>query len=354
MSQFWSSIAKRVDPYTPGEQPKDQKYVKLNTNENPYPPSPKVLEVLKAQCDELLRLYPDPDAALLKDALAKHFGVERQNVFVGNSSDEVLALSFMAFFVQDKPLLFPDITYSFYDVYCKLYGIDYKRIPLSEDLSVTIDDYACDNGGIVFPNPNAPTGRALSLADIERLLQKNTQTVVLVDEAYVDFGGDSAIALVNKYPNVLVVQTFSKSRSLAGLRVGFAIGSAELIEGLERIKNSFNSYPLDRLSIAGGVMALEDEEYFESICQKIITTREQAVKQFEAMGFSVIPSAANFLFVRHKTAAAEKLYLELKAKGVLVRYFNKPRIDNYLRVTIGTDEEMNALFDCLTQCLNEA
>ena len=351
MSKFWSSIAKRVDPYTPGEQPKDQRYVKLNTNENPYPPSANVLRVMKSQCDDLLRLYPDPSASALKEALADHFNVGRNNVFVGNSSDEVLALAFMAFFVQSKPLLFPDITYSFYDVYCKLYGIEYSQVPLDQNLAIRVDDYHQDNGGIVFPNPNAPTGRTVSLADIECLLQTNTESVVLVDEAYVDFGADSAIALIDRYPNLLVVQTFSKSRSLAGLRVGYALASEELIEGLERIKNSFNSYPLDRLAIAGGVAAIEDRAYFEETRHKIISTREQAVIRFEALGFSVVPSMANFLFVRHDQVKAEKLYLDLKARGILVRYFNKPRINDFLRVTIGTDEEMAAFFTQLEQCL---
>ena len=351
MSKFWSAIAHQVDPYTPGEQPKDQRYVKLNTNENPYPPSAKVLEAMRGQCDEFLRLYPDPEATVLKGTLASHYGLERKNVFVGNGSDEVLALAFMTFFIQSKPLLFPDITYSFYDVYCKLYGIKYNRLPLDENLAIQVDDYLIENGGIVFPNPNAPTGRALALNEIERLLQNNTESVVLVDEAYVDFGADSAVALINRYPNLLVVQTFSKSRSLAGLRVGYGFGSEELIEGLERIKNSFNSYPLDRLAIAGGVSAIEDQVYFEQTRQKIITTREQAVARFESLGFMVIPSAANFLFVSHRQVKAEKLYLDLKSRGVLVRYFNKPRIDNYLRVTIGTDEEMATLFTQLEQCL---
>lgn len=351
MSKFWSSFAKRVDPYTPGEQPQDKKYVKLNTNENPYPPSPNVLAVLKEKCNEQLRLYPDPDSTLLKDAIAKYFGYARHNVFVGNSSDEVLALAFMAFFAKPQPLLFPDITYSFYDVYCKLYGIEYQTIPLNDQLAIDIADYSRPNGGIVFPNPNAPTGRMLPLAQIEQLAQTHADSVVLVDEAYVDFGGQSAASLIAQYPNVLVVQTFSKSRSLAGLRVGFALGSTELIEGLERIKNSFNSYPLDRLAVAGGVAAIEDQAYFEETCQRIIATREQAVSRFEALGFSVVPSRANFLFVTHKTANAKQLYLDLKARGVLVRYFSKPRIDNYLRVTIGTDEEMAVLFDQLAQCL---
>ena len=353
MSKYWSTFAKRVDPYTPGEQPKDQRYVKLNTNENPYPPSPEVLKVLKEGCNELLRLYPDPDSSELKQAIANNFALEREQVFVGNSSDEVLALAFMAFFAQPKPLLFPDITYSFYDVYCKLYGIEYQRLPLNSDLEIDIEDYSVENGGIVFPNPNAPTGHLLQLGEIERLLQRNTESVVLVDEAYIDFGGQSAVGLIKQYPNLLVVQTFSKSRSLAGMRVGYAMGNSELIEGLERIKNSFNSYPLDRLAAAGGIAAMEDDAYFQATCQKIITTRQQAQAKFEALGFNVIPSAANFLFVSHKTASAKQLYLDLKERGVLVRYFGKERIDNYLRVTIGTDAEMSVLFDHLEQCLEQ-
>jgi len=351
MSKFWSSFAQRVDPYTPGEQPRDQKYIKLNTNENPYPPSIEALRAIKGDCNDLLRLYPDPNSTALKEALATYHGVDQKHVFVGNSSDEVLALAFMAFFVQSKPLLFPDITYSFYDVYCKLYGIEHKTIALNDALAISVEDYKHENGGIVFPNPNAPTGRFLALAEVERLLQDNPEVVVLVDEAYVDFGGESATALLGRYPNLLVVQTFSKSRSLAGMRVGFALGSDELIEGLERIKNSFNSYPLDRLAVAGAVAALKDRKYFEETCQHIINTRQDAVARFESLGFSVVPSAANFLFVSHERVSAKQLYLDLKERGILVRYFSKPRIDNYLRVTIGTDEEMTTFFEELEQCM---
>ncbi len=351
MSKFWSSFARRVDPYTPGEQPRDQKYIKLNTNENPYPPSIEALRAIKSNCNDLLRLYPDPNSTALKESLAAHHALELKNVFVGNSSDEVLALAFMAFFVQSKSLLFPDITYSFYDVYCKLYGITYKTIPLDDELAISIEDYKRDNGGIVFPNPNAPTGRFLALTDIERLLRDNPDVVVLVDEAYVDFGGESAVALLENYANLLVVQTFSKSRSLAGMRVGFALGSEELIEGLERVKNSFNSYPLDRLAVAGAVAALQDTRYFEETRQRIINTRQDAQARFENMGFLVIPSKANFLFVRHKSLPAQQLYLDLKTRGILVRYFSKPRIDNYLRVSMGTDEEMAIFFDQLEQCI---
>ncbi|MDD5392496.1 MAG: histidinol-phosphate transaminase [Thiothrix sp.] len=340
MSQYWSKLVHDLDPYVPGEQPKDQRYIKLNTNECPYPPSPQALAAIHAAADETLRLYPDPNADELKDAIADYYGIARANIFVGNGSDEVLAHIFHGLLKHDAPILYPDISYSFYPVYATLYQIAARQIPLRDDFSLNLADYSGENGGIIFPNPNAPTGMAVGLDAIEQLLQANPNSVVVVDEAYVDFGAETAIPLVAKYPNLLVAQTFSKSRSLAGLRVGFAVGHPHLIEALERVKNSFNSYPLGRMAIAGAAAAMRDREYFEATRQKIIRTREATVQKLSALGFTVLSSAANFVFARPPEGNAEAVYLELKKRGVLVRYFNKPRINEYLRITIGTDYEM--------------
>lgn len=347
MSQFWSPIVHTLTPYVPGEQPKVANLIKLNTNENPYGPSEKVIAALQAQADNRLRLYPDPNASELKDAIAKYYGVQAEQVFVGNGSDEVLAHAFMGLLKQDKPLLFPDISYSFYPVYCGLYEINYQTIPLNAQFEIQPEDYAVENGGIIFPNPNAPTGRVLALTEIERILQTNTASVVVVDEAYIDFGGQTAISLVDQYPNLLVTQTLSKSRSLAGLRVGFAVGHKDLIEGLERIKNSFNSYPLDRFAIHGAIAAFEDKAYFEDCCRKIIRTRKQLTQEMQTLGFEVIPSAANFIFAAHPSKPAAEIAQYLREHAVIVRHFNKPRIDNYLRITIGTDTECKTLVDTL-------
>ncbi len=347
MSKFWSDAIKHLVPYVPGEQPKEQQIVKLNTNENPYPPSPKVMQTLQDFKLERLRLYPDPDARALKQALADYHGVPRDNVFVGNGSDEVLAHTFMAFFRQQAPLLMPNISYSFYDVYCNLYDIQYQEIALRDDFSICLDDYSQTNGGIIFANPNAPTGRALGLEEIEALLQRNTESVVVVDEAYVDFGAQSAVALTQRYDNLLVVQTFSKSRSLAGLRIGFAIGHPDLIDGLERVKNSFNSYPLDMLAISAGVAAMEDETYFRSTTDRIIATREWTCNELQALGFIVLPSCTNFVFTQHRYIEAAELMGFLRANGLLVRHFSRPLIDNHLRISIGTDAEMQQLIDIL-------
>ncbi len=347
MSKYWSEAIARLTPYVPGEQPKETGITKLNTNENPYPPSPKAEEAIRNFPMDRLRLYSDPDASALKQALADHFKVERNNVFVGNGSDEVLALTFMAFFRHPAPLLLPETTYSFYDVYCNLYDIEYKQIPLTDDFRIDLDQYNEPNAGIIFANPNAPTGRALTLAEIEGLLQRNTESLVVVDEAYVDFGADSAIELTRKYDNVLVIQTFSKSRSLAGMRVGYAIGHEDLIAGLERVKNSFNSYPLDMLAIASSVAAIEDQEYFEATTQKIIDTREWTEQALAEMGFKTVPSKTNFLFTSHRYVEAAELMGFLRANKILVRHFSKPGIDNYLRITIGTPEEMQLLVDTL-------
>ena len=351
MSQFWSPIVHTLTPYIPGEQPKTANLIKLNTNENPYGPSPKVLAALKAQTDDRLRLYPDPNSSDLKEAIAHYHGIKTEQVFVGNGSDEVLAHAFLGLLKKDKPLLFPDISYSFYPVYCGLYEIDFRTIALNDQFEIEAKDYAIDNGGIIFPNPNAPTGRVLALSEIEAILKANSQSVVVVDEAYIDFGGETAIALIDKYPNLLVTQTLSKSRSLAGLRVGFAVGHPDLIEGLERVKNSFNSYPLDRFAINGAVAAYEDKAYFEACCEKIIASRESLIKEMQALGFETIPSSANFIFTKHESKQAAHIANYLREKSIIVRYFNKPRIDNYLRITIGTDAECKALIDALTAYL---
>ena len=351
MSRYWSSIVHGLSPYVPGEQPKIPGLVKLNTNENPYGPSSKVMEALKAEVADTLRLYPDPNADRLKAAVAGCFKLTPQQVFVGNGSDEVLALVFLALLKHPLPLLFPDITYSFYPVYCRLYEVAYETVPLTEDFRIDLQNYARPNGGVIFPNPNAPTGRALPRAAIEDFLRRNTESVVAVDEAYVDFGGESVIPLVDRYPNLLVIQTLSKSRSLAGLRVGFAVGHPSLIEALERVKNSFNSYPLDRFAIAGAVAALEDEAYFEKTRGAIMRTREKLAADLRTLGFDVLPSAANFLFVRHPGRNAGELSRLLREKSIIVRHFRQPRIDQYLRITVGTDEQCTALIAALGNIL---
>lgn len=353
MSRFWSAIVHDLVPYVPGEQPKIHNLIKLNTNENPYGPSPKVLAAIQAETTDTLRLYPDPEASKLKSKLADYYGVQAEQIFVGNGSDEVLAHAFQALLKHSKPLLFPDISYSFYPVYCGLYQVDFKLIPLDEQFQINLQDYPTENGGIIFPNPNAPTGQALPLAAIEQLLQRNTESVVVVDEAYVDFGTESAIKLVNRYPNLLVIQTLSKSRSLAGLRVGFAIGDKGLIEGLERVKNSFNSYPIDRLAIVGAVASFDDEAYFEATRQKIIQTREALVGELTQLGFSVVPSKANFVFARHPDWNAADLNKLLREKAIIVRHFNANRINQYLRITVGTDAECAALIDALKVILKK-
>ncbi len=355
MSQFWNPLVKRLDPYVPGEQPKDQRYIKLNTNENPYPPSPAAVEamqqVLASNLGSDLRLYPDPEGTELKQAVADLYGLATQQVFLGNGSDEVLAHVFHGLFQPDKPVLFPAISYSFYPVYAGLYDLQAKLVPLRDDFSLKLADYYQENGGIIFPNPNAPTGGYVPLAEIEALLQHNTDSVVVVDEAYIAFGGETAIPLIEQYPNLLVVHTLSKSYSLAGLRVGFAVGQVALVEGLERIKNSFNSYPLDRLAIQGAAAALRDQPYFEKTRQQIMATRERSVSSLVQMGFRVLPSLANFIFVRPPQGNAQALYWALRQRGVLVRFFNQPPIHEYLRITVGTDEEMTQLLTHLQAML---
>lgn len=349
MSRFWNPLVQSLTPYVPGEQPKLNNLVKLNTNENPYPPSPRVIEAIRAVVDDGLRLYPDPNADALKQTIARYFSLSANQVFVGNGSDEVLAHAFLALLKQDAPILFPDISYSFYPVYCGLYEIDYQQIPLAEDFTIRVEDYDRPNGGIIFPNPNAPTGCVLPLTAIEQLLKANPDRVVVVDEAYIDFGGQSAIALVNQYDNLLVVQTLSKSRSLAGLRVGFAVGHPELIEALERVKNSFNSYPLDRLAMAGAIASFEDQAYFEQTCQQVIQSREQVVAGLQAMGFEVLPSAANFIFARHPDWSAETLAQGLRERSVIVRHFKQERIKQFLRISIGDDAQNQAFLSALAE-----
>ncbi|MFE8072096.1 histidinol-phosphate transaminase [Marinobacteraceae bacterium S3BR75-40.1] len=351
MSRFWSPFVNELQPYVPGEQPKGQSLIKLNTNENPYGPSPKVIRAIQEATDDGLRLYPDPNSQQLKDVIAAHHGVESNQVFVGNGSDEVLAHVFLGFFKQDRPIAFPDITYSFYPVYCGLYGIEYETVALNGQFQIDVSAFPDENGGIIFANPNAPTGLVLGPDELEKLLARQTASVVVVDEAYVDFGAESAISLVDRYPNLLVVQTVSKSRSLAGLRVGWAVGHRDLIAGLERVKNSFNSYPLDRLAIAGAVAAFEDEAYFQDTRARVMESREQMSRALRELGFEVLPSQANFVFVSHPEHPAAQLGKALREDGIIVRYFNKPRIDRFLRITVGTPEENEALIRSLKAIL---
>jgi len=347
MSQFWSPIVHELKPYVPGEQPKSKDLIKLNTNENPYGPSPKVLEAIRLASSDQLRLYPDPDARELKQAIADYYDVERNQIFVGNGSDEVLAHIFHALFQHEDPILFPDISYSFYPVYCGLYQIDYQQLPLNSAFEIDVNDYLQKNGGIIFPNPNAPTGCLLALDKIEQLLQENTESVVVIDEAYIDFGGETAISLVNKYPHLLVTQTLSKSRSLASLRIGFAVGHPDLIDALIRVKDSFNSYPMDSLAIKAGVEAFADQDYFKRSCKKIMDSRVWLVEELSELGFEILPSAANFIFARHPDYNASELAAGLREKNVIVRHFKHDRIDQFLRITIGTQEENQQLLAIL-------
>ncbi len=353
MSKYWSDVVHKLTPYVPGEQPKINNLVKLNTNENPYGPSQKVIEALKLEAAETLRLYPDPNSDALKAAIAKVHHLDSRQVFVGNGSDEVLAHVFQALLKHDLPLLFPDITYSFYPVYCGLYDINYQTIPLAEDFGICVEDYKKPNGGIIFPNPNAPTGMPLPLAKIEWLLQNNTESVVVIDEAYVDFGTESAVTLVNQYPNLLVTHTLSKARSLAGLRVGYALGSFELIEALIRVKDSFNSYPIDRFASAGAVAAMLDTDYFDETCAKVVATREALIKDLVSLGFDVLPSGANFIFAKHQTRDGAELSSALREHNIIVRHFKSPsRIAPYLRITIGTDVQSELLLKALRAILS--
>lgn len=352
MSKYWSPVVSRLKPYVAGEQPKLAGLVKLNTNENPYGPSPKALAAIREAADDRLRLYPDPVSLSLRESIAGIHGVNVDEVFVGNGSDEVLAHVFQALLKHEKPLAYPDISYSFYPTYSLLFGIETLEVPLTEDFRIDFSDYSSDCGAIIFPNPNAPTGVAIALSEIEALVRGRPDTVVVVDEAYVDFGAESAIPLTRHYPNLLVVHTLSKSRSLAGLRVGFAIGQRPLIDALERVKDSFNSYPLDRLAEAGAAAAIDDLEWFEASRRKVMASRDWLTANLQRLGFDVLPSAANFVFARHRDRGGAELQAELRARSVIVRHFTNPRIDQFLRISIGTDEECEKLVEALTEILS--
>jgi histidinol-phosphate aminotransferase len=346
MSRFWSPVVHSLSPYVPGEQPKQDGIIKLNTNENPYPPSPHALAAIAATTDRV-RLYPDPRASALRETIAAHYGVAPDEVFVGNGSDEVLAHTFQALLKHDAPLLFPDITYSFYPVYSRLYGIHYEEVPLDAAMRVQIADYRRPSSAILLANPNAPTGIGLARDAIEAMVAEHPDQLVVIDEAYVDFGAESAVPLVARYDNLLVIQTLSKSRALAGLRVGFAIGQRPLIEALERVKDSFNSYPLDCFAIAGAVAAIKDEAWFADTRQRIMASRELLARALSELGFEVLPSQANFVFARDPARRGAELASRLRERGVLVRHFQKPRIEDFLRITVGTDEQCGRLITLL-------
>ncbi|MDO5401913.1 MAG: histidinol-phosphate transaminase [Eubacteriales bacterium] len=345
----WKNNIRRVEPYVPGEQPKIDGIIKLNTNENPYPPTPEAARAASHFDMEKLRLYPDPEVTDLVNVIADHYKMDSSQVFVGVGSDDVLAMCFMTFFNSDKPILFPDISYSFYSVWADLYRIPYERPALNKDFKIVPSDYYKENGGVVFPNPNAPTALYMELDQVEDIIRHNQDVIVIVDEAYIDFGGKSARELVNKYENLLVVQTFSKSRSMAGMRIGYAFGNPELIRALNDVKFSFNSYTMNMTSIAYGVCAVKDNEYFENTCRKIIATRERSAIELAKRGFTFPESSANFIFASHKSIPAKEIFEKLKEKKIFVRYFNQPLIDNYLRITIGTDEQMDKLFQALDE-----
>ena len=354
MSKYWSDFVLGLEPYVPGEQPANTNLTKLNTNENPYPPSPAVMRAMESAVNDNLRLYPPSNADQLKQCLADYFNLTPAQVFVGNGSDEVLAHVFNGLFRQAQPILYPDISYSFYPVYCGLYDIEFSKIPLADDYSLDLDDYRRANGGIIFPNPNAPTGRLLGLDAIEALLQDNRDSVVVVDEAYIDFAeaGSSAVSLIGRYDNLLVVQTMSKSRSLAGMRIGYALGSAVLIEGLERIKNSFNSYPLGHVQLAAAVASFNDPDYFEAMREQVISSREWMVEQLQGLGFEVLPSAANFVLARHSDQDGLALTQSLRDKNIIIRHFNKPRLSEFLRITVGTPVQNQQLIDALGEIIS--
>ncbi len=346
-STYWSPLVNQLDPYVPGEQPKTDNLVKLNTNENPYGPSPAVCQAIQDQVGDGLRQYPDPNGDELKEAIAEYYALSMDQVFVGNGSDEVLAHVFQGLLKHDKPLLFPDLTYSFYPVYCRLFQIPYRCIPLDDTYTIQVDDYLCENGGIIFANPNAPTGIYLQLSEVERLIQANRDSVVVVDEAYIDFGGESSVSLIPEYDNLLVIQTLSKSRSLAGLRVGFAVGNPGLITALDRVKNSFNSYPVDRMAIAGGAAAVRDRDHVRKTTEKIIATRTRLAEALVQRGFVVLPSMTNFLMAKPQTMSAAELTAKLREHGILIRHFKQPRVEDFVRITIGTDDECTYLLEII-------
>lgn len=345
----WEKNIRRVTPYVPGEQPNLEHMIKLNTNENPYPPAPLVIQTLKELNGTCLRLYPDPKISDLTCCLAEYYKVNKNQVFVGVGSDDVLAMAFLTFFNSEKPILFPDITYSFYDVWAELFKIPYQKPELDKNFRIRKEDYYIENGGVVIANPNAPTSIAENLEFIEDILVHNSEVVVIIDEAYVDFGAESALSLIEKYDNLLVVQTFSKSRSMAGMRIGYAIGNERLIEVLNHVKYSYNSYTISQIGISLGIAALKEEEYFKDCIQKILNTREWTKEQLEELSFKVLNSSSNFLFVSHETIPAKELFEVLRLNHIFVRYFDKPRINNYLRITIGTEKEMKELISFLKQ-----
>ena len=349
----WEKNVRKVVPYTPGEQPKAEKMIKLNTNENPYPPSPMVKAALKNMESDCMRLYPDPTAHMLVEAIAEFYHLREDQIFVGVGSDDVLAMIFLTFFNSTKPILFPDITYSFYDVWAKMLRIPYETVSLDENFQIKKEDYFRESGGVIFPNPNAPTGLELSLSDVEEIVRENQDVVVVVDEAYVDFGAASALPLIEKYDNLLVVQTFSKSRGMAGMRIGYAMGNPLLIQYLNDVKYSFNSYTMNQTSLVMGTAAMKDREYFEKTVNKVVETREWTKGELRKLGFSFGDSKANFIFASHESCSAKELFEALRKENIFVRYFEKPRIDNYLRITIGTQLEMETFVEFLKDYLKK-
>lgn len=345
----WENNIRRVEPYVPGEQPKENDIIKLNTNENPYPPCPGIRQMLDNFDISKMRLYPDTNADVLVSELAKRYNLDKSQIFVGVGSDDVISMAFMTFFNSDKPILFPDITYSFYDVWAEVHRIPYKRIPLDNNFRINPNDYKSENGGIIFPNPNAPTGVLESVEMIEDIIKSNPDSIVMIDEAYIDFGGESCLKLIDKYENLLVIQTFSKSRSMAGMRIGFAMGNSKLIKYLNDVKFSVNSYTMDHITQICGAEAVRDEQYFQSTLKTIVDTREKAKIDLTELGFEFTDSRSNFLFVKHNSVKAKYIFEELKKKKIYVRYWNKPRIDNYLRITVGTTEEMTKLISALKE-----
>jgi histidinol-phosphate aminotransferase len=351
MSRFWNDKVKELIPYTPGEQPKDKKYIKLNTNEFPYAPSPMVEDIIKNYDFKDLRLYPDPDVSELKNEIASFYNLKTENIFIGNGSDEILAFAFMTYFNSGDKIYYPDITYSFYPVYSDLFNLNPETIPVNKNFEIETKDYENLDAGIIIANPNAPTSIALGKTQIEEIVKANKNNIVIIDEAYIDFGGESVLELINKYDNLLVIQTFSKSRALAGMRLGFAAGDKNLIEGLKKVKFSFNSYTINRLSIKAGTAAVKDSDYFYKTVDKLIETREKTKKLLKDYDFYVPDSKTNFLFVSHKKISGEELYLKLREEGILVRYFKKPGIDNFIRVTVGSEKEMEIFSEKIKKIL---